>query len=167
VEAKSGVERLNKMNKSLLLLAKLDNKVFEGKQTIAFHEVLLQHLQMMEDLFSAKHITITTRVVPAPIVSDPYLCDVLVSNLFSNMLRYTDQGGTITITLWPHQLILTNTGEALDFPPELLFDRFRKSSKNIQSTGLGLAIVQQICLLNEWEIHYRYDEGKHVFTMAF
>lgn len=167
VEAKSGVERLNKMNKSLLLLAKLDNKVFEAKQTIAFHEVLQQHLQMMEDLFADKKTTIATRFVKATIVSDPYLCDVLVSNLFSNMLRYTDQGGAITISLQPHQLILTNTGEPLDFPPELLFDRFRKSSKNIQSTGLGLAIVQQICLLNEWEIHYRYDEGKHVFTLSF
>jgi signal transduction histidine kinase len=167
VEAKSGVERLNKMNKSLLLLAKLDNKAFGGKQSLPFQEIIQQHLQMMEDLFAAKHITINTQLVPATLVSDPYLCEVLVSNLFSNALRYTDQGGTLNITLLPHQLVLGNTGEPLDFPPEFLFDRFRKSSRNIQSTGLGLAIVQQICLLNGWEISYRYEDGQHVFTMGF
>ncbi|WP_315821302.1 HAMP domain-containing sensor histidine kinase [Paraflavitalea speifideaquila] len=167
VEARSGVERLTKMNKSLLLLAKLDNKAFETKQAINFQEVLQQQLQTMEDLFAAKHINITTRLVQATLVSDPYLCDVLLSNLFSNALRYTEQGGTVNITLWPHQLIIANTGEPLDFPAELLFERFRKSSKNIQSTGLGLAIVQQVCLLNGWEINYHYQEDMHVFTMAF
>ncbi len=70
VEAKSGVERLNKMNKSLLLLAKLDNKAFEGKQSIRFQKSLQQHLQMMEDLFAAKHIKINTRLVQTTLVSD-------------------------------------------------------------------------------------------------
>lgn len=167
VEAKSGVERLNKMNKSLLLLAKLDNKAFELKQSIPFQEIIQQQLQMMEDLFAAKHITINTRLAAATIVSDPYLCEVLVSNLFSNALRYSDQGGNLDITLQPHQLVMANTGEPLDFPPELLFDRFRKSSKNIQSTGLGLAIVQQICLVNGWEMSYKYEDGQHVFMMGF
>lgn len=167
VEAKSGVERLNKMNKSLLLLAKLDNQAFEAKQRIPFHEVLQQHLQMMEDLFAAKHITITTHLAQAFIEADPYLCEVLVSNLFSNALRYTEQGGVIRLVLEPHQLTIANTGEPLDFSPELLFDRFRKSAKHIQSTGLGLAIVQQICLLNGWKIAYRYSDGQHVFVLGF
>ena len=167
VEARSGVERLNKMNKSLLLLAKLDNKAFEARQRIALHEVLQQHLQMMEDLFAAKHIGITTRLAEAFIVTDPYLCEVLVSNLFSNALRYTEQGGSMRLELELHQLTIANTGGPLDFPAELLFDRFRKSAKHIQSTGLGLAIVQQICLLNGWKIAYRYSGGEHVFVLGF
>lgn len=165
VEAKSGVERLTKMNKSLLLLAKLDNKAFEAKQPIDFRELLKQHLHQMEDLFAARHLTVTSRLEAARFDSDPYLADVLVSNLLSNALRYTKQGGQITVSLDPQQLVIANMGEPLDFPPELLFDRFRKSSRNIQSTGLGLAIVQQICLLNGWEVSYRYSGGEHVLVV--
>jgi signal transduction histidine kinase len=167
VQARSGVERLNKMNKNLLLLAKLDNHTFEGKQQVAFHEVLRLHLEMMEDLFTAKNISLCSHIDQAVVILDPYLCEVLVSNLFSNALRYTEQGGAVTISLRASQLIITNTGEPLDFPPGRLFDRFRKSAKNVQSNGLGLAIVRQICLLNGWEIHYGYYDGKHAFTLSY
>lgn len=167
VEAKSGVERLNKMNKSLLLLAKLDNKAFESKQTIDLRLVVAEHLHMMEDLFAAKGIAVLSQLSETTVTSDRYLCEVLVSNLLSNALRYTEQGGRIGVKVLPGELTISNSGEALDFPAEFLFDRFRKSSRHVQSTGLGLAIVQQICELNSWTIGYRYEGGEHVFSLRF
>lgn len=167
VEAKSGVERLNKMNKSLLLLAKLDNKAFEGRQEIALHVELQQQLVLLEDLFAGKGIQVNSQLTEATATSDPYLCEVLLSNLLSNALRYTEPGGRIALALRPGELTISNSGEALDFPAQHLFDRFRKSSRHVQSTGLGLAIVQQICELNGWSISYRYLDGQHEFTLRF
>lgn len=167
VEAKTGVERLNKMNKSLLLLAKLDNQAFEDRQSIALDEVIDQQLQSMEDLFAGKDIVLSTKIEQATVQSDPYLCDVLVSNLLSNALRYTEHAGRISLQLTAHELLIGNSGEPLDFPSQFLFDRFRKSSRHIQSTGLGLAIVQQICKLNGWTIRYMYEAGEHQFRVGF
>lgn len=166
-QAKSGVDRLKKMNKNLLLLAKLDNNTFADKQMVWFDEVITQHLDTMEELFTVKEVAISTQVLRTPVLSNPYLCEILVSNLISNALRYTDEGGLINISLSSHEFQVTNTGTELDFPAEFLFDRFRKSTKNIQSTGLGLAIVQQICQLNGWEIRYVYVDKQHVFTVIF
>lgn len=166
-QAKSGVDRLKKMNKNLLLLAKLDNNTFADKQMVWFDEVITQLMDTMEELFTVKEVAISTQVVRTPVLSNPYLCEILVSNLISNALRYTEEGGLINISLSSHQFQVTNTGAELDFPAEFLFDRFRKSTKNIQSTGLGLAIVQQICQLNSWEISYAYSDKQHVFTLTF
>ncbi|MRG43537.1 hypothetical protein GFS24_00340 [Chitinophaga sp. SYP-B3965] len=166
-QAKSGVDRLKKMNKNLLLLAKLDNNTFADKQMVWFDDVISQHLETMEELFSVKEVAVSTHILRTPVLSNPYLSEILVSNLVSNALRYTEEGGMINIMLTTDQFSVSNTGAELDFPAELLFDRFRKSTKNIQSTGLGLAIVQQICQLNSWKISYRYADQQHVFTVNF
>lgn len=166
-QAKTGVDRLKKMNKNLLLLAKLDNNTFGDKQTLWFDEVIRQHLETMEELFTVKEVAISTHLLHIPVISNPYLCEILVSNLVSNALRYTEEGGMINISLTAQTFKVSNTGAELDFPAEFLFDRFRKSTRNIQSTGLGLAIVQQICQLNDWQISYDYIEKQHVFTLTF
>ncbi|SFD11707.1 Signal transduction histidine kinase [Chitinophaga sp. CF118] len=167
VQAKSGVERLSKMNKNLLLLAKLDNQIFEDKQTVDLQEVLEQHLYLMEDLFAAKNIEIKTHINKETIIANLYLCDVLISNLFSNVLRYTEQGGHAGILLQSGQLIISNSGNPLDFPSDQLFNRFKKSNNAVQSNGLGLAIVQQICMVSGWNIHYHYLDHTHVFSVHF
>jgi signal transduction histidine kinase len=167
VQAKSGVERLSKMNKNLLLLAKLDNQVYSEKQLIHVDELLNQHLEQMEELFSVRNITISKELRSVQIKSDRYLCDVLLSNLLSNALRYTSPPSEIFIFLNEQQLIICNPGSALDFPSEHLFGRFTKSADHRQGTGLGLAIVHQICLLNGWSIEHSYETGIHCFSIDF
>ncbi len=166
-QAKSGVDRLKRMNKNLLLLAKLDNNTFADKQMVWFDEVIRQHLETMEELFTVKEVAASTQIHRTPVLSNPYLCEILISNLISNALRYTEEGGLINIALSTDQFQISNTGTELDFPAEFLFDRFRKSTKHVQSTGLGLAIVQQICQLNSWKVKYDYVGQQHVFTVLF
>jgi len=167
VQAKSGVERLSKMNRNLLLLAKLDNQVYLEKQLIRVDELLGQHLEQMEELFSVRNMTLSTNLCPVTVKSDRYLCDILLSNLLSNALRYSPSLGEIVIFISEQQLIISNPGSALDFPPEHLFDRFTKSANHTQGTGLGLAIVHQICLLNGWTIAHSYRMGVHYFSIDF
>lgn len=167
VQAKSGVERLTKMNKNLLLLAKLDNDAFAEKQPLNLKELLENHLEQMSDLFEARNITLSVDASPLTIITDCYLCDVLLSNLLSNALRYTPSPGEVSVSLNHNQLIIGNPGQALDFPEQRLFSRFTKGGSHLQGTGLGLAIVRQICLLNGWIASYAYQSGVHYFTITF
>ncbi len=167
MEARSGVERLSKTNKALLLLAKLDNNVFADKQLLAFHTLLNQHIESLTDLFLSKELTLDSDILPCDILANLHLCETLVSNLISNALRHCNKGGNIIIQLNANQLAIANSGPPLDFPPDQLFRRFKKGDKNSQGTGLGLAIVSQICLLNHWQISYSYEKELHTFTIAF
>ena len=167
VQAKSGVERLTKMNKNLLLLAKLDNKAFVEKQPIELKELLRKHLEQMDDLFIARKITLVIDMTSLTVFANQYLCEVLLSNLLSNALRYSFSPSEVSIVLTSHQLIITNPGELLDFPEQGLFDRFTKGWSHTQGTGLGLAIVRQICVLNGWTISYSYQKGCHSFKVSF
>ena len=166
-QARSGVDRLSKMNKSLLLLAKLDNAVFKDSQPIELDILLNSLIRNMEDLFSTRQIKLKENVEHTSISADPYLAETLVTNLLSNALRYTPITGLVDITLTNRILLISNTGEKPEFAEELIFERFTKSQSNINSTGLGLAIVKEICKMNNWNISYQFKDGWHLFEVQF
>ncbi|KAB8307327.1 two-component system sensor histidine kinase BaeS [Erwinia endophytica] len=89
----------------------------------------------------------------APLFGDPDRLIQLLSNLMENSLRYTDAGGSLTVTLvsQPAQQILyfDDTAPGItDEQREQIFERFfrAESSRNRASggSGLGLAICQNI-----------------------
>lgn len=167
VQAKSGVERLKKLNKSLLLLAKLDNNAYPDKTEILLDALLKKQLELLEELLAGNGITAMVNIEQVKVHANLFLTEVMLSNLLSNAIRYTAPANTIFISLSSARLQVSNPGPRLDFGEELLFQRFRKSSQNIQATGLGLSIVYQICQLAGWKISYRYRENNHVFTVLF
>lgn len=167
VQAKSGVERLKKLNKGLLLLAKLDNNAYPDKTEISLDIQLRKQLELLEELLAGKKITTVVNIKPVKVYANLFLTEVMLSNLLSNAIRYTAPGNTIHLSLSGSILEISNPGAPLDFPENLLFQRFRKSSQNIQATGLGLSIVYQICQLNNWKVSYQYRESNHVFTVLF
>ena len=166
VQAKSGVERLKKLNKSLLLLAKLDNNAYPDKTEIFLDALLKKQLELLEELLAGNGITAMVNIEQVKVHANLFLTEVMLSNLLSNAIRYTAPASTIFISLSAGRLQVSNPGPRLDFGEELLFQRFRKSSQNIQATGLGLSIVYQICVFRR-KISYRYREDNHVFTVLF
>ena len=110
VQAKSGVDRLSKMNRSLLLLAKLDNKAFTGQHPVELQETIQQQLSNMEELFESRQIKLTSACSAATVRADPYLVETLISNLLSNALRYTTPGGRVDIGLADRTLTVSNSG---------------------------------------------------------
>jgi signal transduction histidine kinase len=167
VQAKSSVERLSRLNKSLLLLGKLDNRVYHDRKEVKIDEILIGSFSSMEDLFVSKHITVNHIIQATTVYSDPYLAEIIISNLLSNTLRYTPGNGLVCINLRDNHLTISNTGDEPDFPQELIFERFTKKRFNVNSTGLGLSIVKEICRLNHWQISYKYVVNQHIFEIEF
>ncbi len=165
LDAKSGADRLSKMSKSLLLLAKLDNQVFDNLQEIEMDQIIRHELLNVADLFAGKQIVVKDVLESTRVVSDTFLAETLCLNLLSNAFKYTPVNGEVNIVLSERVLTVSNTGVQTGFPADQIFQRFAKNPEHIHATGLGLSIVWEICQLSRWDISYEFSEGWHRFKV--
>jgi signal transduction histidine kinase len=165
---RAAAERLSRVNRSLLLLAKLENTQFEVTDTVDLSALATAQTAMMEDLFRAKGVGITVNLATGVRVrGNAFLCETLLSNLLSNALRYVDAGGRTEVELTAHRLETRNSGAPLTFPESDLFHRFRRGGGDHASVGLGLAIAREIANRHGWTIAYARRDDLHVFSVHF
>lgn len=166
-DAKQAVTRLSKVNKGLLLLAKLENNSFTDQQSVQLDKMLEDSYRLMEDLFQHKGISVDFDIQPKHVFASLSLMEILTTNLLSNALSYTPPNSKVSISLNEMQLTFANEGVPLTFSESKLFTRFGKDAPGYRGNGLGLSIIKQICVLNGWEIAYAYQKGSHIFTITF
>lgn len=160
--------RLSKLSKTLGLLSKINNQEFINKEQILLKPFISHILFDFKELAELKAVKITADLDDtAGLYIDSYLLDVLLSNLLKNALSHNTTNGEINVVLAPHRITLRNTGCPLNFPPEQLFDRFRRNTDKPTSLGLGLSIVKKICDMNRIGIRYAYQQQHHVFELTF
>ena len=134
-EMYDAIGRPSKLNQSLLLLTKIENKQFIHSDQIPLRPLIAGKLQQLEDMFNAKHLHIKTEMQEVDIKLNSYLADILLNNLLSNAFHHNKENGEITISLTPDRLVVSNSGPALSFEPSGIFERFKKGS---YSSGTGL-----------------------------
>lgn len=151
-----GTERLQRMVADLLLLAQVkDPHVVPQHAPVDLAEVINE----VEDMFSVeirrRALTLSTPGVRPGVVAwgDRQELVRAVVNVVGNAVKYTPDGGTVTLRLQRDTgsavFSCTDTGIGID--PEdhpNLFEEFNRSSNPeahaISGTGLGLAIVKRI-----------------------
>ncbi len=164
----NAISRLSRVNKNLLLLAKIDTDQYNETETFSIQQVIEKQLDFFVEQAEQKNITIKTSFQKDIMVNANYgLTELLISNLMLNAIKHNVTNGIITITISEHQLEITNTGTKLDLKVEDLFNRFSKSSTSTQGNGLGLAIVKKIADHNTWTISYSFLKNEHSFTVTF
>ncbi|MCC5815958.1 MAG: SpoIIE family protein phosphatase [Leptospira sp.] len=123
-----------------------------------------------------KNINVTYKIQPeANVAIDPEKIEKVITNLLSNAYKFTNQGGTITITL--DEYAAYNTKEyyrirvidtGIGIPEDKLdyiFERFHQldmtKERNYEGTGIGLSLVKELTELHEGfvEVKSRLDEG--------
>ena len=103
-----------------------------------------------------------------PLVSaDPLRVVQVLTNLLQNAIKFTPNGGTITVSACESgpdvQFSVTDTG--IGIPPielDRIFDRFyqvRRDDSNLGGAGLGLAICKEIIRLHGGRIWAESEEG--------
>ena len=162
------VSRLNRLNKNLLLLSKMENDIYNEKQTINLNEAIEKHFDFFTEQAKAKNLIIKTEMKEAIAVkSNPVLAEILISNLFLNAIRHNVSDGQVLVTLSDHSLTFSNTGQSQTLVADKLFNRFSKSNPSEQGNGLGLAIIKKIADLNNWKISYSFANNFHSFSVDF
>ncbi|CCH03637.1 histidine kinase (plasmid) [Fibrella aestuarina BUZ 2] len=169
-QAQGWVRRLVQLNKSLLLLTKIENQQFSDQQLVNLSELVERLHRHFTDYADHRGVTVAIQIKPAVTQwMNPHLADMLFSNLIKNALTHGLPNTFARISLSPTAFVITNVGPPLPFPPEQLFDRFVKNPARQESTGLGLALVKQIADRYRMGADYAYDErGRlHTFTIQF
>jgi len=162
------VQRLSKLNKTLLLLSKIENRQFKDLEAININEVIEKHLEIFDDFIENKHLKVNTKsTLEVEIRSNPLLFDMVISNLISNAIKHNIEGGTIEILTTKLFISVSNSGQPPKLSSDSLFERFKKDSKASNSFGLGLAIVKKICDNNKWKITHSYIEDQHNISIYF
>ena len=163
-EMNRALSRSSRINKNLLLLAKIDNKQFDS-ETFHLDEVLNQSLEILQEHFEQKNISVNTEISDNVKVNGNIgLTEVLINNLILNAIRHTSINGSILIRLSQSEFEVSNSGTG-KLNGDLLFKRFSRFSKDNNGSGLGLAIVQEICKSQNWTIDYRFENNNHIFSV--
>jgi len=159
--------RSSRINKNLLLLAKIDNNQFDHTETIFFDQLLHQSIEILEEHFEQKNISVAENISnDVQVNGNSILTEILINNLIINAIRHTSPGGSVSIELNQSYFEVSNSGtEKLN--TEALFKRFSKFSADNNGSGLGLSIIQEIGRLHQWMISYRFENGLHIFTVKF
>jgi signal transduction histidine kinase len=168
LQATEALNRLSKLNQSLLLLAKIENNQYETNEAVSFKGVSEKYLALFDAFIRDKQLIIRIDFTEDfQTTLHPFLADSLISNLLGNAVKYNYVGGTIEINTSASSYTISNTSMQPPIPAGKLFTRFSSTNNGEGlSNGLGLAIVKKIADTNRLQINYHVQDGKHSFTIS-
>jgi two-component system OmpR family sensor kinase len=160
--------RMSKVVSDLLILAELDSGQPERQDAVALRDMLLDAQRRARQLAGNRHIVVG-RQEDLRVKGNADKLEQVFSNLVDNAIKYTSDGGTITLSLFRDGdwvcLAVADTGIGVsrqDLPH--IFDRFyrvdKARSKASGGTGLGLAIVKGIVERHGGRVTVTSEPGK-------
>jgi two-component system heavy metal sensor histidine kinase CusS len=170
------LERLSRMVSDMLFLAQADHAmVIPTREPVDLASETQAVLDFYEALASEKHIALSLAGTSS-MSGDRLMLRRALSNLLSNAIRHTPEGGAIKVVLSSAeqavQISVSNTGDPI--PAELhtrLFDRFYRVDASRermgQGAGLGLAITDSIVRAHGGEIKLCSEGDMTKFTLIF
>ncbi|HYG15857.1 MAG TPA: HAMP domain-containing sensor histidine kinase [Bacteroidia bacterium] len=162
------LERLTRLNKSLLLLSKIENRQFSTDGPVNIQDIVTKLVSGFEDLAQYKEVTVLTdyqNELTPPMNRD--LAEILTGNLVKNAILHNHTGGEVVISVYADSLIVSNTGGSTTLDESRMFGRFYKQSADNASTGLGLAIVKAIVDIYGFTVKYSHSGSRHTFIIIF
>lgn len=165
------IDRLSSIVTDLLTLVRMDVKdVKLSRENMSLAAVVKDTEHLLAPLCEQRNQTLTLSLQDdCDMYADRTKLQQVVYNLMENAFKYTQEGGTINVSL---QHVGKNAvlkvqdngpGIAAEHLPHI-FDRFyrvdKARSREAGGTGLGLAIVNQLVVLHGGEIHVESEVGK-------
>ncbi len=158
--------KLSQIQKSLLLLSKINNREFSNNETINFEIIVKSSLDTFAEVAEIRQFKITRETEPCMLYIDGGLAEILVNNLIKNAVKHNVQNGFINVFLNNEKFIVENSGLPFSGNPEILLQRFSKGENG--NIGIGLAIVKEICEVYHFKLSYTVsEEDSHKIEILF
>jgi len=165
LSASRAINRLSKLNQSLLLITKIKNNQFRDAKSINISAIIKNYLGELSELIEIKEIKVTNELKDLVLEMNPDLAETMVSNLISNSIKHNMEKGFIYIRIEGSSLIFENSTAYITPDNINMFERLRKNNLSSEdSTGLGLNIIKSICDLYKFAISYSYPSS-YVFRI--
>jgi len=161
--AKDDIKDITALVERLLELARIDKFVL-GDERIDFTALVEDTLEKYRPIAKDKNITVHVTLVPHITVrGDAALLRQVISNLFTNAVKFNKPSGTITIVLTKKELSIADTGIGIA-PQDLpnIFHRFFQAdtSRAKDGYGLGLALTKRIVDVHGWSMRAESTLGR-------
>lgn len=163
----ASVRKMSRLQESLLLLTKIDNRQFTGIDNIRIDVLIRDKVFYLQELLHARNLSCSLDLREVSFPANRELLDILLNNLFSNAIRHNVPGGDIYVLLEGSSFVIRNTGSSDALDSHRIFRRFYKSLGQTDNIGLGLSIIKQICDSNAMTVEYAFSEGKHSFRVSW
>ena len=143
------IDRLSGIVDDLILLARADEEAAPTRaEAFELGEIVALTVTRFSTLALSRGVKLTSSGAAA-VNGDPYGVERALANLLDNALRYTPDGGTITVTVEQRgssvALVVRDSGTGVDSAMlSTLFDRRARSKSRPDGAGLGLAIVATV-----------------------
>jgi signal transduction histidine kinase len=165
--AYSAIEKLSRLNQSLLLLAKIENNQYAETSSINLKDKITEKLAAFHELWQNQDISVTSSLEDVKVKLNTELADILLNNLFSNATRHNYSNGFIRIDLKENELDISNSSREKELNSKQMFLRFFSQDKKSRYNGLGLSIIKQICDVSGFSVRYSFTEGQHRFIVSW
>ena len=173
----SACRRLANLITNILKLNKLENQqIYPSVAEYDLGGQLCECLLQFEDAWERKDLSIETDIEDGVMIrSDSELLSHVWNNLFSNAIKFTEPGGTVSVSLksTDDQIVVKVSDTGCGMSPEVgarIFDKFYQgdTSHTTQGNGLGLALVKRVIDIMQGEIGVESVRGKgSTFTVRF
>lgn len=163
-------ERLHQLVEDLLLVAQIEARRVElDPQPCNLGALVAECVETVRPAAAEKQITVELAADHPPLIrADARRIGQVVDNLVSNAVKFTGDGGTVTVTIDRHgdaaRLVVADTGIGipLDEQPQVFSRFFRARTAThgaIAGTGLGLAISRALVEQHDGTIALESEEG--------
>lgn len=167
--------RLTDLITNILKLNKLENQDISTEyEKINLREMLAQAVLNYEDIIDKKGLNLDCNFDDVIIYSSPSYLEIVWNNLISNAIKFTESGGSITVTLKEHldrvEVSVSDTGCGISKETgKHIFDKFYQgdTSHSGEGNGLGLPLVKKVIDILGGEISVKSEIGKgSTFTIV-
>lgn len=154
---------------NILKLNRLENQnIYPEKKRFNLSEQLCECMLQFENIWEEKEIEIFTDIDEEIYVeNDPELLSLVWNNLFSNALKFTDNGGKVSLFMAAENefaiVTISDTGCGISSETgKHIFEKFYQgdTSHATKGNGLGLALVRRILDIIGGEISVESEIGK-------
>ena len=173
-EALQSVERaalrMRNVVDGLLTLARADAKQLKlSSEVLPFATLVEETAALLGPLAAERKVAVTVHAQATPVDGDRDRLRDMVTNLLSNAIRYTPEGGRVDVTLSPEirEAVLRVADTGIGVPEKdrpHLFERFYRvdqaRARDKGGSGLGLAITKWIVEAHRGTISFTSEEGK-------
>ncbi|MHB1583577.1 MAG: ATP-binding protein [Acidimicrobiales bacterium] len=164
-------ERLIRLVDDLLFLDKLDSNLMPLEfEAVNLPQLVTQAVASIRPRAESQGLEMAVETAPGPpLLGDPQRLGQLVDNLLANAVKFTPEGGRVSVRVTPQRdgwsLEVADTGIGVpDDEQSEIFERFFRASnarrQAMAGSGLGLAIVKRIVQAHGGGIEITSGEGE-------